>query len=195
MIDGERRGPFPLEKLKEEGITPDTFVWCKGMDDWERAEDVADICRFWRQRIFNIMHPVKPLNNVAPVGAVVRRINQDAEPEISRQAYMRGFRPVEDPVDETQPPVSLLTVSILLTMFCFPLTGFFAILYSIKSRQSWDSAAQSESKMGKNLYTDEERTQLRKEAHDYARQAKMWVGITFFLGLIMYSFLFNAYLV
>lgn len=41
MIDGERRGPFELSQLADAGVRPGTYVWCKGMDDWEKAEDVA----------------------------------------------------------------------------------------------------------------------------------------------------------
>lgn len=52
-------------------------------------------------------------------------------------------------------------------------------------------ASHGESKKGKNLYTPEERDRYRKEAHNAARNAKMWVGITFFLGMILYSFLVN----
>ncbi len=38
MIDGERRGPFGLDELADAGVRPDTYVWCKGMSDWEKAE-------------------------------------------------------------------------------------------------------------------------------------------------------------
>lgn len=65
MIDGERRGPFELDALADVGVRPDTYVWCKGMADWEKAEDVAEICRWYRQRIFGLMHPPRfPESNV-----------------------------------------------------------------------------------------------------------------------------------
>ena len=57
MIDGRKSGPYTLDELQEAGVTPETYVWCKGMDDWEKAADVADICRYYRQRLFNLMHP------------------------------------------------------------------------------------------------------------------------------------------
>ncbi len=47
MIDGERRGPFRLDQLRDAGVGPDTYVWSKGMADWEQAADVADICRYF----------------------------------------------------------------------------------------------------------------------------------------------------
>lgn len=51
MIGGRQIGPLELTDLVKEGVRPDTYVWCKGMDDWAPAEDVADICRFFRQRL------------------------------------------------------------------------------------------------------------------------------------------------
>ena len=46
----------------------------------------------------------------------------------------------------------------------------------------------SRGKKFRYAYSDKEREKLRAEAHDYARQAKMWAGITFFLGIIVYAF-------
>lgn len=51
MIDGRQVGPFELDDVVREGIRPDTYVWCKGMADWEQAQDVPDICRYFRQRL------------------------------------------------------------------------------------------------------------------------------------------------
>lgn len=184
MIDGERQGPFTLDALVDAGIGPDTYVWTKGMDDWEQAGDVADICRYFRQRIFDKMHPV-----------VVREPEPEQKPEPEGTPSVFGSYPFPMPEDDAaerpDPPVSLLTVSILLTLLCFPPTGFVAIYYSVMSRKAWDQASHSVSKEGKELYTPEERKEYRRAAHDAARNAKMWVGITFFLGLILYSFLVN----
>lgn len=51
MIDGRRYGPMELEEMVREGVRPDTYVWCKGMEDWEMASEVPDICRYFRQRL------------------------------------------------------------------------------------------------------------------------------------------------
>ena len=57
IINDVQRGPFNLDELSDAGVRPSTYVWCKGMQDWEKAEDVADICRMFRIRISNLMHP------------------------------------------------------------------------------------------------------------------------------------------
>jgi len=184
MIDGERRGPFTLDALHEAGVSPDTYVWTKGMEDWEQAGDVADICRYYRQRIFDKMHP-------APERPPVPESRAEEPTPVSRFGAYQFPMPDDGAADQLQPPVSLLTVSILLTLLCFPPTGFIAVYYSVMSRKAWDQAVHSESKKGQALYTEEERKEYRRVAHDAARNAKMWVGITFFLGLILYSFLIN----
>lgn len=51
MIDGRQYGPMELDEMVREGVRPDTYVWCKGMDDWTYASDVPDICRYFRQRL------------------------------------------------------------------------------------------------------------------------------------------------
>ncbi len=51
MIGGQQYGPMTLDEMVREGVRPDTYVWCKGMNDWTLAEDVPDICRYFRQRL------------------------------------------------------------------------------------------------------------------------------------------------
>lgn len=43
IINGEKSGPHPLDRLKMLGVGPDTYVWCQGMDDWAFAKDVAEV--------------------------------------------------------------------------------------------------------------------------------------------------------
>ena len=41
--DNKRLGPFPLEQLLANGLTPDTLVWCSGMPGWQRACEVPEV--------------------------------------------------------------------------------------------------------------------------------------------------------
>ena len=174
MIDGERRGPFELDRLAEAGVGPDTYVWCKGMADWQKAEDVADICRYFRQHLSDIMHPPAP----APV----------AELAPEEPAY-GAFAP-----DTSSPPAPTLFISIFMTLFCFPVTGLVAIYYSYKARVAWQESQRSETQNNRGLYSEAERENLRRLAHDYDRSARMWIGITFFLSLIFYAFVTHKFL-
>ena len=45
-IDNQRRGPFPEEELLQNGMTPDSLVWCNGMEGWTRASDVPELAKY-----------------------------------------------------------------------------------------------------------------------------------------------------
>ena len=189
MIDGERRGPFTLEELHSAGVTPDTYVWCKGMDDWKKAEDVADICRFYRQRIFNLMHPsAASAEQSNPTDKQNADSDEDpyADFPISFRRYARQagadpeIREVEP--DYNHRPTSLIPLSVILLVLCCPITGFVALYYAIMSRKAWNEAHRSNQDHNKEIYTDSERQAFSRQAHEYARLARMWCGITFFFG-------------
>ncbi|MDE7413856.1 MAG: GYF domain-containing protein [Muribaculaceae bacterium] len=197
MIDGERRGPYTLEELHAAGVRPDTYVWCKDMADWEKAEDVGDICRFYRQRIFNLMHPAAS----SPAADSSSQKEKDDEYEdfplrfrgFARQAGADPTIREEDP-DYTYRPTSLIPLAIVLMLFCNTITGIVALYYAIKSRRAWNEAHRSSLDHTKELYSDSERQALSRQAHDYARQARMWCGITFFLGFFILAIITSGIL-
>ena len=41
--NNQRLGPFPLEQLLANGLTPDTLVWCSGMPGWQKANEVPEV--------------------------------------------------------------------------------------------------------------------------------------------------------
>lgn len=174
MIDGERRGPFTLDQLVEAGVTPETYVWCKGMPDWVQAREDGEICRYFRRRIFDRMHPQAPPPPTAadapqedpladiPLGfrRIVRR---------SGELPQKPAEPVEH--EHVVPPRSRLIDAIMVTLLCCPLTGIVAIYFAYKTNELWL----------KNQ---------RNESYDMARKAKMWIGITIFLGVMLNAFAF-----
>lgn len=189
MIDGERQGPFELEQLADVGVRPDTYVWCKGMPDWQPAEEVADICRFWRRHITELMYP--QLAEPSPSAHYDENIKNTPEKKSDEElnpARRRAIGPENDKiinpdpsVFESEPPRTML-MAVLVTLLCLPPTGFAAIYYSWLSGKRWrESASQQEP----------ERLQTRRDAHDAARLARMWTGITLFLGMIAWSFILS----
>ena len=38
--NGNQEGPFTIEELSQQGITPESEVWAPGMADWMQAGDV-----------------------------------------------------------------------------------------------------------------------------------------------------------
>ncbi|MCH5231393.1 MAG: CD225/dispanin family protein [Muribaculaceae bacterium] len=179
MIDGEQKGPFSLEELPANGVRPSTYIWCKGMPEWQRAEENADVCRLFRNHLYDIMHPA-PAENIE-VGVDDRwKVTKD-EPHqgpypsrFDRYLQETGNEPlptleeIEQRKDTSAPPVSMIGYAWIVTFLCFPPTGIVALVYAYKSKKAW--------KAGKNT-----------ESHEYSRKAKMWTGITFFLGLFLYG--------
>lgn len=196
MIDGEQKGPLTLQELPAAGVTPDTYVWCKGMADWEKAGDVADICRFFRQRIAALQHP----GSVAMPGTPddestaqkeagsdddgltpeQREALEQLPPRFRNFVRRSGLLPESDNELEgpspDMPPRSWIFLAFISTVFCFPVTGVIAIYYAFKAQKEWAQAVMSDQK---------DSSQMKLKAHDTARKAKLWTGITISLGLIM----------
>lgn len=187
MIDGERKGPYTLEQLIDAGVRPDTYIWSKDMVDWQHARYVADVCRAFRQRLAGLpvadaeirkieLKPAEKdtMDNIDDVPVHFRHIVRKSGTEVGKQH--------EPEPDLTLPPRHTLMLAIFVTLLCFPVTGICAIYYSIQSRKLWSSSDELPS---------EQRDNLRKESYSLNNMAKMWIGITFFLGLILYAFLFR----
>lgn len=180
MIDGERRGPFDLNQLADAGVRPSTYIWCKGMEDWEKAEENADVCRMFRNRIYDLMHPgsvdaenraltpaepeTEPGNNTPPTrfDHVLRDSGLPPLPSLDE---------IEERENQIPPSGLLLPMAIIVTLLFFPPTGIVAIYYAIKAKKAWHDEPGS------------------KIAGSYTRAAKMWTGLTLFLGMIFYAFL------
>lgn len=199
MIDGQRHGPLELDQLIEAGVRPSTYVWCKGMDDWEKAEDVADICRYFRQHIFDMMHPAKryenPSQNHPGMNSEMNAVANDSMTDVPvrfREFIRKAGGDPDDwqqmQEDTSRPPFPTLFLSVMMTLFCFPITGMVAVYYSYKARVTWQESMRSQSESSSPLYSRDEKENLRRKAHDYGRRAKMWIGITFFLSIILYAF-------
>lgn len=181
MISDRCQGPFPLDQLIEAGVGPDTYVWSKRMTEWEKAIDVEEVKDYFQRRLKEKSQPKKiivhnPFEN-----------QNNVQQSISKPRFVRygmEFPMPEDQTDYDQPPTSHLIPAIIITIMCFPFTGLMAIYYSIKSQREWENAMRGSSKKGDVVYTPEEVLQCKKEAHYNERMAKMWIGITFFIGMI-----------
>ncbi|MCH5239923.1 MAG: CD225/dispanin family protein [Muribaculaceae bacterium] len=181
MLDGERKGPFSLEELPGAGVRPSTYIWCKGMPDWQKAEENADVCRLFRNHLYDIMHPGANGDNLPQSVEDDRwKVAKDTPHEgpypsrFDHYLQQTGNDPlptledIDARKDKSVPPVSMIGYAWLVTFFCCIPTGIVALVYAYKSRRAWNE--------GKNT-----------ESHEYCRSAKMWTGISLFLGLIGYG--------
>lgn len=74
--NNQRLGPFPLEQLLANGLTPDTLVWCSGMPGWQKANEVPEVAV-----LFAPQQPQQPYAN---------EMNQP--PTYQQQPYQQGYQ-------------------------------------------------------------------------------------------------------
>lgn len=43
LVNNIQKGPFPVEKLKSQGVQPETLVWKKGLQNWVKARQRPDL--------------------------------------------------------------------------------------------------------------------------------------------------------
>ena len=205
-IEGEQRGPYELNQLVKAGVTPDTYVWTKGMADWEQARTQPDICRYFRQRLSGTLpEDSSDANNSqrAIYGAtslneglksVERGAEEGGESEDPMERLARGekismndimqhineqySRMAQEQRNPTRPPRVPLAMIIVSILFCPP-TGIASLILGLKARRLWKEAPQGE-----------EGAPTRRESHDCAASARMWMGISFFLGIIIWTAIF-----
>lgn len=172
-----------LAELLEAGLRPQNYVWCKGMPDWQKAEDVPDICRAMRRALAGL-DPVTGEERGAAEAVEVAGGEVVTDPQNRREMaeYLRNaFEEAERNArpDFSYPPAGVsVFMAILITLFCFPITGLVAIYFAVKCKSDW----------GKSMregIPQQERDNFRRQAHDDARLYRMMVGITFCIGVVM----------
>lgn len=128
MIGDEQRGPFEISQLADAGVRPDTYVWCKTMDDWTPASEVPEIRRYFQSRIESRQSKEE-----------IARREREAREEQEQEELIRRFPPMaqnlirksgiklrkEDvPGQKGDAPNPLLPVILFLLFFALIIAGF-----------------------------------------------------------------------
>lgn len=180
MIDGDRKGPYELEELPGAGVRPSTYIWHKGLDNWVKAEDDPEVCRLFRNHLYDIMHPVQPtvLDQSGTDNPYKVQPDEPSKPRTRFDRYLEEtgetlptLEEIDAKEDKSQPPVSMVGFAWLVTILCFFPTGIVALVFAYRTGKEWNQGN-------------------REAAYDASRKAKMWTGITFFIGLIVYALFF-----
>lgn len=61
IIDQRHAGPFSLEQLREQGITPDRLVWHDGLTDWTPAREVPALAELFATEPVASADPCPPV--------------------------------------------------------------------------------------------------------------------------------------
>lgn len=108
--NGEQKGPISPMQFSMYNISPDTLVWCEGMNDWTRAGSVTEL-----HDCFITQHQAQtppPYTN-----------NNYNQPQPQQQPQQQPMQPCPD---------SNLVWAILSTIFCCLPFGIVAIIYACK---------------------------------------------------------------
>lgn len=194
FIDGEQKGPYRLEELAGAGVRPSTYVWTKGMPDWQKAEEVPEICRLFRQHLAHRMHPetVESPTVISPQGDTTAQGQPYGPPpgdennvrkDAPRSRFGIPLPETEPEPDYNRPPQVSLMLAFLSLFLCFPPSGIAAVFFTYRSLKYWQQS----------LVTKDpsEVENLRKQSHEAERLSKMWLGLTVAFGLIFWTVLLS----
>ena len=176
-IDGRQTGPMTLGQLVEAGVTPSTWVWTKGMADWQKAEDVPDICRAMRRMLAGL-DPLTGGARTAPSG--MEGIKEMPQEGVADSQVRFGFIPEPKQIEDFSLPPQGVSVlgALVVTLLCFAPTGIAAVWFAMSTRTYW--------RMGTNPGIPAETARAyRVKAHSSARVYRILMGISFSIGFIM----------
>ena len=67
--NGKQEGPFTVEELSQQGITPESEVWTPGMADWKQAGDVPELTAVLQRAEFEAAQAAaRAAENQTPTG-------------------------------------------------------------------------------------------------------------------------------
>ncbi len=163
MIEGDRIGPMEIDRLVEAGLRPDDYVWRKGMADWIPAREDAEICRHFRRRLHDRLHPVAP----APEYDVAAEMKNPEEATNYAEVRTRIIMQADEENISVPPVLCPSWLIILSFLFFFPL-ALIALRANRIAARAWEAHEGA-------------------EAHDAARRAKLFAGVAVCLGIMIWA--------
>lgn len=118
--EGKQCGPISVSEFKEKGITEKTYVWCEGMTQWMKANDIDELKDFFR------------LSSIPPIPPVPPVFNQPQTIETSTQQ------------EKPQKPENYLPWTIVATLLCCIPIGIVAIMYANRVDSTWNNGKYAE---------------------------------------------------
>ncbi len=124
--NNEQQGPVAPSQFATYGIKADTLVWCNGMDDWARADSIAELTPYLSNSASSEATP-PPYSGGAPHAAQ----HAGAQPGINVNVNQSpNYIPCPD---------TYLVWAILSTLFCCLPTGIVSIVYSCQVNSKYAS--------------------------------------------------------
>lgn len=169
-IDNQRKGPFPEEELLRNGMTPDSLVWCKGMQGWKRASEVPELAKYLTVQQLPQLPPVEPQYAQGQYPQYPQGQNPQY-PQYAQGQYQQNY--YEDPPFR---PESHLAKAIWTTICCCPPFGIVAIIKASQVNRLYDE--------GKYDEADEASYDANKWAN-VAIKVGIGIAVLYFLYIIL----------
>ncbi len=119
IVNGQQKGPFTIEQLRWQKITPQTDVWGDGMPNWTKASQVPEL-----QTLFT-------------AGAAQPQ-QQAAQPQQTAQPQQQQYQQQYQQQASAYPPPTRVAESILVMLFCCMPFGIVALVHATMVRMCYD---------------------------------------------------------
>ena len=142
--NNQRLGPFPLEQLLANGLTPDTLVWCEGMPGWQKANEVPEVAALFAPQQQQYQQPqYQQPQYQQPQPQYQQPAYQQPQyqqPQYQQPAYQQPQYGYQQPAYNNAPPRpdNNLVWAILSTILCCLPLGIVAIIKASNVNSLYD---------------------------------------------------------
>ena len=142
--NNQRLGPFPLEQLLANGLTPDTLVWCSGMPGWQKANEVPEVAALFAPQQQQYQQPqYQQPQYQQPQPQYQQPAYQQPQyqqPQYQQPAYQQPQYGYQQPAYNNAPPRpdNNLVWAILSTILCCLPLGIVAIIKASNVNSLYD---------------------------------------------------------
>lgn len=161
-INGVQHGPVEKDELIGLGLTPDSYVWREGLEDWVMVQNFGELSHLFAAP--EAETPAAPEQAELVVPPVPE---QPQEPPVVPQQQYAPQQPVMQP--QVPCPPTNLVWGILTTVFCCQVLGIVSIVYAMQVSLKYHAGD-------------------FEGAQRYSDRAAMWSILAIVVGLVVTPF-------
>ncbi len=135
--NNQQFGPMPLEQLVQQGLEPNTLVWCEGMPEWKPANQVPEVMPY--------LAPAQPTPPVPPAAPAQPQYppqqpyqQQPYQQQPYQQPYQQSYQQPGQPGQPVQNPFGNMDTQGIFKLILFLVLGYTAIAGLINFIRSFD---------------------------------------------------------
>lgn len=177
-INGTQYGPVQKEQLIGLGLTPESYVWRQGLDEWVQVKSFDELADLFPEAQVSPSDDINdaPIAEEEPVQSSEEQKEEPQPPHLPQQTpyqYQQQYapqQPIMQPVQPSEPcPPTNIAWAILTTILCCQIFGIIAIIYAAQVSSSYHQG---------NL----------EKAKKYSDRAAMWSIISIVTGMLYVPF-------